>query len=181
MASLLDERDASEVLSQFPAVEFAVAYGSGAIAQGGYDYSTQSSSSSSSSSDSLPMIDFIFAVRDSEEFHLQNLARNAEHYSPLIPFTGAPLDAPPTLVLILTPIPIIMSIMILISYRILACYANNSPGIGHSILCKAHKLRERLQIIRGGLLVQPDGHYTPVEAPRRAFDKVRGGEIRPAA
>lgn len=46
----------SQILQHFPVVDFAFAYGSGAVQQGGYDYS--------SSSTELPMIDVIFAVDD---------------------------------------------------------------------------------------------------------------------
>lgn len=65
-----EKSDYAKILPHFPSVDFAFAYGSGAIQQRGYDYSSSdggcdvTSSSSSSSLTELPMIDVIFAVTD---------------------------------------------------------------------------------------------------------------------
>ncbi|KAJ0407581.1 hypothetical protein ATCC90586_006224 [Pythium insidiosum] len=52
----------------FPAVQFAMAYGSGVFKQKNHDSSTS-------------MIDLVFAVDDPLAWHTENLARNASHYS----------------------------------------------------------------------------------------------------
>jgi translocator assembly and maintenance protein 41 len=56
------------VATVFPEVQFAFAYGSGAIKQKGYG-------------DALPMIDFIFGVTNAVDWHAQNIEKNASHYS----------------------------------------------------------------------------------------------------
>lgn len=77
---MLSETEIKEVLLQFPPVEFAFAYGSGAVEQGGYDYKK-------SPSKSLPMVDLILVVKDSEQWHRENMFRNPTHYSSLIPLS----------------------------------------------------------------------------------------------
>lgn len=76
---MLDDEDVQALLSQFPEVDFAFAYGSGVVSQGGYDYSAQVAKSK------LPMIDLVLAVDDPIKWHLENLKINRSHYSPLIP------------------------------------------------------------------------------------------------
>lgn len=60
---------ASRVLSELPACEFAFAYGSGVFPQLGVQHPSRR------------MLDLVIAVRDAEEWHSQNLARNAAHYA----------------------------------------------------------------------------------------------------
>lgn len=57
------------LLSAFPPVRFAFAYGSGAIKQTGY------------TSQSNAQYDMIFVVDDAASWHEQNLAANKDHYS----------------------------------------------------------------------------------------------------
>ena len=59
---------------QYPPVLAAYAYGSGVVAQAGYDYSSADPSQ-------LPMLDLIFVVEDAEKWHAANMARNREHYT----------------------------------------------------------------------------------------------------
>lgn len=75
---MLSDRDMSELVVKFPRIEYAFAYGSGAIEQGGYDYGQQKS-------EEMPMVDMIFAVSDSESWHRENLRRNPIHYSTPFP------------------------------------------------------------------------------------------------
>lgn len=77
---MLSEAEISELLGQFPEVDFAFAYGSGVVTQGGYDYSKQKD---------LPMLDLILVVEDSVAWHTANMARNPHHYSPLIPLNAS--------------------------------------------------------------------------------------------
>jgi translocator assembly and maintenance protein 41 len=77
---MLSETEIKEVLLQFPPVEFAFAYGSGAVEQGGYDYKQTPAKS-------LPMVDLILVVKDSEHWHSENMFRNPTHYSSLIPLS----------------------------------------------------------------------------------------------
>lgn len=72
----------AELLAQFPPVEFAFAYGSGAVTQGGYDYDKVKKAD-------LPMLDVIMIVDDSLRWHRENLERNPHHYTPLLPFMSA--------------------------------------------------------------------------------------------
>lgn len=72
--------DIDELFNQFPAVDFAVAYGSGVLKQEGYDYNVESKH--------LPMIDMIFAVSDSVEWHRANMTRNPTHYGFDIPLSA---------------------------------------------------------------------------------------------
>jgi hypothetical protein len=70
---MLSDEDASLLLATFPEVDYAFAYGSGAIKQGGYDYSHSSPPSPAASTATYvpgsgpepPMLDFILAVEDS--------------------------------------------------------------------------------------------------------------------
>lgn len=71
----LTESESHDILSQFPTVEFAFAYGSGVMEQGGYDYSQLKS---------LPMLDLIFVVNDTEQWHTENIQRNPSHYTSMI-------------------------------------------------------------------------------------------------
>ena len=74
---MLSEFSSDEILTQFPSVAFAFAYGSGAIHQKEYT-DVQSHKAQ------MPMVDFIFAVDDSESWHLQNIAMNPSHYTPIL-------------------------------------------------------------------------------------------------
>uniref|UniRef100_A0A023F7R1 Phosphatidate cytidylyltransferase, mitochondrial n=1 Tax=Triatoma infestans TaxID=30076 RepID=A0A023F7R1_TRIIF len=60
-----------KIATYFPqnCIKFSFAYGSGVFQQGGVKL------------DEKPMIDMIFAVDDSENFHIQNLRMNPNHYS----------------------------------------------------------------------------------------------------
>ena len=53
---MLNEDDYNQILSLFPSIDFAFSYGSGVFEQCGYDYKIKNSS--------LPMLDFIFVVKD---------------------------------------------------------------------------------------------------------------------
>ena len=81
---MFTDSDAEALLASFPEMDFAFAYGSGAITQASYDYSTASSSSGAN----LPMLDFIFAVEDSNLWHADNMILNPQHYTPLIPLSA---------------------------------------------------------------------------------------------
>ena len=70
----------SLLISAFPAVDMAFAYGSGAVRQGGYKYN----SSEYNGSVELPMLDLIFAVEDSEAWHKANMKRHRDHYTSMI-------------------------------------------------------------------------------------------------
>lgn len=76
---MLESDDIDDILKQFPPITFAFAYGSGVITQSSYDYKKQGSS--------LPMIDLIFAVDNSVEWHKENMKVNKSHYSPCIPMS----------------------------------------------------------------------------------------------
>lgn len=76
---MLNESDVELLLSQFPAVEYAFAYGSGVVKQQGYDYSTAKT---------LPMLDLILVVEDSEKWHEENMLRNSSHYTSIIPLSA---------------------------------------------------------------------------------------------
>ena len=76
---MLSEIDIADVIQQFPPIQFAFAYGSGVVVQGGYNYNKAKA---------LPMIDFIFAVNDPLEWHTINKLFNADHYSSIIPMSG---------------------------------------------------------------------------------------------
>ena len=73
----IDVGELKEVLRMFPPTICAFAYGSGVVEQGGYDYSHEDTSK-------LPMLDMIFVVQDPLEWHGQNMAVNADHYSSLV-------------------------------------------------------------------------------------------------
>lgn len=99
---MLNDQDFSEVIEQFPPIEFGFAYGSGVVEQGGYNYNKimNNSMSTKVSQDEketntdqkkveidesdLPMVDMIFAVKDPERWHSENLIRNPSHYTPLV-------------------------------------------------------------------------------------------------
>jgi len=51
------------IIIQFPKVDFAFAYGSGAIEQGGYNYTVENEGAN------LPMLDLILAVDDPIRWH----------------------------------------------------------------------------------------------------------------
>lgn len=72
--------EGNELLAQFPDVSFAFAYGSGAVLQGGYNYSKDGQD--------LPMVDLILAVDDPLQWHTDNMKRNANHYTSLIPLNA---------------------------------------------------------------------------------------------
>lgn len=68
---MLSSDDANEILSQFPKVESAFAYGSGVVQQASYDYKNGE----------FPMLDLIFVVDNAEEWHRENIAINSSHYA----------------------------------------------------------------------------------------------------
>ena len=76
----LTEAESQQILSQFPTMAFAFAYGSGVVEQGGYDYTQLQS---------LPMLDFIFVVENAELWHEENLLRNPSHYTSLLSLDAA--------------------------------------------------------------------------------------------
>ena len=68
LSRMLSEQDAQELLEQFPIVDSAFAYGSGAVKQSGYEYTLEE--------DELPMMDLVFAVEDPVTWHEENMKRN---------------------------------------------------------------------------------------------------------
>ncbi|GAM17431.1 hypothetical protein SAMD00019534_006060 [Acytostelium subglobosum LB1] len=66
----------SKILSQFPTIKYGFAYGSGVIPQKGYN-----AGATSISLDKMPMIDLVFAVDNTLEWHKENIERNFHHYS----------------------------------------------------------------------------------------------------
>eukprot|EP01035_Chromulina_nebulosa_P022250 gene22250-28812_t len=74
--------ESEKILSHFPPVEFAFAYGSGAIKQGSYDYNRPNGSEG-------PMLDLILVVESSEEWHSLNMTMNPKHYTSILPLTAS--------------------------------------------------------------------------------------------
>lgn len=70
--------DSAALLSHFPPIRYAFAYGSGAVPQAGASFSAAS-----------PMLDLVFAVDDTASWHGANLALNADHYAWLASASGA--------------------------------------------------------------------------------------------
>jgi translocator assembly and maintenance protein 41 len=77
---MLTDQEAESLLGMFPDVDFAFAYGSGAVTQGGYTYSSPAV---------MPMLDIILVVNDSTSWHTENLVRNPGHYSSPIALSGS--------------------------------------------------------------------------------------------
>ena len=75
---MLTADEAEDLLRYFPSVEFAFAYGSGVVEQGGYKYEQSDPSK-------LPMMDFILVVENSEQWHEANMLQNPSHYTSIIP------------------------------------------------------------------------------------------------
>ncbi len=75
---MLSADEAEDLLRYFPSVEFAFAYGSGVVEQGGYKYEQSDPSK-------LPMMDFILVVENSEQWHEANMLQNPSHYTSIIP------------------------------------------------------------------------------------------------
>ena len=65
-----------DIVNSMPAIRYGFAYGSGAVKQEGY------------SSEDKPMIDFVFVVDDSRQWHIDNLKANRCHYSGLLAALG---------------------------------------------------------------------------------------------
>ncbi|CAM9227719.1 unnamed protein product [Laminaria digitata] len=82
LTQFLSNDELTELISAFPGVEFAFAYGSGVVQQQGYAKDVSRPSE-------LPMIDLVLAVRDSEAWHKANLERNPRHYSGVGRLLGA--------------------------------------------------------------------------------------------
>jgi translocator assembly and maintenance protein 41 len=78
---MLTENDAQDLLKTFPPVEFAFAYGSGVVEQGGYKYAVSDPSK-------LPMLDLILVVDNAEKWHAENKLRNNDHYTSLLPISA---------------------------------------------------------------------------------------------
>lgn len=92
--NVLTDHDFNELLKQFPPVLCAYAYGSGVIKQDGYEHLNNaanplnaSSAAVESSSQSLPMVDMMFVVEDSMQWHNTNKQRNQSHYSTPFPMS----------------------------------------------------------------------------------------------
>ena len=73
--AMMQDADAEEVLSTFPSVTAAFAYGSGAVEQGGYNYSDEKGGAE------LPMLDMVFAVEDPVQWHEENMRQNPGYLS----------------------------------------------------------------------------------------------------
>lgn len=96
---MLSDLDTEEILRQFPPILAAFAYGSGVIEQGGYSYSyslpnnrsafLQEEANTNTPPLPLPMVDLIFVVEDSMNWHEDNKASNPEHYTTPIPFSAS--------------------------------------------------------------------------------------------
>lgn len=69
------------LLSHFPPVDFAFAYGSGVVQQ--EDYMDISSNTGKKNFSDLPMLDLVFAVSDPVAWHRENMEKNPHHYSGL--------------------------------------------------------------------------------------------------
>ena len=67
---MLQKTDVEEVLSKFPSVTAAFAYGSGAVEQGGYQYNDEKGGAE------LPMLDVVLVVEDSVRWHEKNMRSN---------------------------------------------------------------------------------------------------------
>jgi mitochondrial translocator assembly and maintenance protein 41 len=86
---MLTDNEFTNVVEQFPEIEFGFAYGSGVVKQDGYKYNGEpqaggiASPEESVASAELPMVDMIFAVEDPETWHAKNMTLNPAHYSPL--------------------------------------------------------------------------------------------------
>jgi translocator assembly and maintenance protein 41 len=94
---MLADSDFSEVVRQFPPIDFGFAYGSGVVEQGGYNYSKAKDDVTKITNDKendkeeidLPMVDMIFAVEDPQAWHSANMALNPCHYTPLITLSSS--------------------------------------------------------------------------------------------
>ena len=80
----LKETLADMIGATFPDVEFAFGYGSGVFPQKGGGAQVLSAIKSSA-----PMVDMVFAVKDPEAWHSQNLKMNPQHYALLPRVLGA--------------------------------------------------------------------------------------------
>src|SRR5690349_16165758 len=72
------------ILSKFPSTSFGFAYGSGVKKQIGYDElssNIQKSTTTLTNPKKPVMIDLLFAVENSYQWHKQNLSKNPDHYS----------------------------------------------------------------------------------------------------
>lgn len=81
---MLTDSDFSDIVGQFPDIEFGFAYGSGVVRQDGYDYSVEKEKEEENEEKELPMVDMIFAVQDPESWHEKNMILNPTHYTPLV-------------------------------------------------------------------------------------------------
>lgn len=91
---MLSDSDFSDVIGQFPSIDFGFAYGSGVVRQDGYDYSNNGGMRSVGANvdvekdkveeNELPMVDMIFAVKDPLAWHTANMALNPTHYTPMV-------------------------------------------------------------------------------------------------
>ncbi|EGG18307.1 mitochondrial matrix Mmp37 family protein [Cavenderia fasciculata] len=74
------------IMEQFPKIKYGFAYGSGVIAQKGYDVQDkqiqqQQRQQQPTTEELSPMIDMVFAVDNANDWHKENLERNWSHYS----------------------------------------------------------------------------------------------------
>lgn len=94
---MLSDSDFTDVVGQFPSIEFGFAYGSGVVRQDGYDYGNSSrgrlaggvidKENKETEEKELPMVDMIFAVKDPLAWHTANMALNPTHYTPMTTVT----------------------------------------------------------------------------------------------
>ncbi|KYQ93928.1 molybdenum cofactor synthesis 3 [Tieghemostelium lacteum] len=73
------------LLKQFPKIKYAFAYGSAVVNQKGYESTTITTKTTNdnqlNNKNSSPMIDLVFAVDNSIEWHKDNIQKNSDHYS----------------------------------------------------------------------------------------------------
>jgi translocator assembly and maintenance protein 41 len=81
----MEKRTLAEMVgATFPALDFAMAYGSGVVRQDGYEPEATSPRATGSPAPppaAAPMVDMVFAVRDPVAWHAANLKTNYGHYS----------------------------------------------------------------------------------------------------
>jgi translocator assembly and maintenance protein 41 len=90
---VLSHEDYQELLTRFPDVRFAFAYGSCVIEQGGYAKTLYENTANENkkntialpkSDEDTPLFDVIFAVDNPQKWHLDNKRMNPDHYTSIL-------------------------------------------------------------------------------------------------